>query len=497
MKRRTLFALSALSLRAETGSSRLEKAAQIRAAALARMNALPEAAQSANGDETGVPSFGGSFSKGLAHSRLGLPDPDSYRAYIAAVKSGTLAAYESVPMGGAARFACPLGAHTFDYQGLDVCQFAVPPAPALASSAHAADMVEVYFRALSRDVPYTEFASRPITQAAARNLARMSGYRGPDPASALFRGNTPGDLAGPAISQFLWQTIPFGSSPLPQRWQTLRHETEYLTGFDEWLAVANGATRFAPAAYREQARYIVTPRDLATYVWKDFSYQAFVNAGLILLGWGGAVASPLNPYRTARAQSGFVNFGGPMVLDFVARAANAALRATWFQKWDVHRRLRPEETAARLHAGAISVHPELSRNEVLDAMRERHGGILLPMGYPEGCPLHPSYPGGHSAIAGACVTVLKMLFNESAPIPAPVVPDESGQALRLWTGAPLTVGGELDKLASNMTFGRDDAGVHYRTDGLAGIRLGEQVALSMLRDLFPTLPEGVAPARLA
>ena len=119
-------------------------------------------------------------------------------------------------------------------------------------------MAEVYWRALSRDVPYTEFASRPITQAAAGNLARMSGYQGPDPASSLFRDNTPGDLTGPAISQFLWQTIPFGSSPLPQRWQALRHETEYLTGFDEWLAVANGATRFAPAAYCEQARYIAT-----------------------------------------------------------------------------------------------------------------------------------------------------------------------------------------------------------------------------------------------
>jgi len=325
----------------------------------------------------------------------------------------------------------------------------------------------------------------------------LPGYQGPDPFSALFRGNTPADAAGPAISQFLWQTIPFGSSSILQRWQSLQHGQDHLTTFDDWFAVANGSTRYALAAWRQQSRYIITPRDLAAYVWKDFSYQAFQNAALILIGMGGAVASPRNPYRTTRAQAGFVNFGGPMVLDFVARAANAALRATWFQKWQVHRRARPEETAARLQAGSIGVHPDLAQNEVLAAIRDRYGSVVLPMAYPEGCPLHPSYPGGHSAIAGACVTVLKVLFNPAAIIPSAIVPDEAGHSLRLWTGVPLTVGGELEKLASNMTFGRDDAGVHYRTDGIAGLKLGEQVAISMLRDLFPALPEGVAPAELA
>jgi hypothetical protein len=51
-----------------------------------------------------------------------------------------------------------------------------------------------------------------------------------------------------------------------------------------------------------------------------------------------------------------------------------------------------------------------------------------------------------------------------------------------YTGAPLTVGGELNKLASNIAIGRDFAGVHYRSDGVEGIKLGEAIAISILRD---------------
>jgi hypothetical protein len=46
----------------------------------------------------------------------------------------------------------------------------------------------------------------------------------------------------------------------------------------------------------------------------------------------------------------------------------------------------------------------------------------------------------------------------------------------------LTVGAELDKLASNLSFGRDTGGVHWRSDGVEGMKLGEEVAIQMLRD---------------
>jgi hypothetical protein len=103
------------------------------------------------------------------------------------------------------------------------------------------------------------------------------------------------------------------------------------------------------------------------------------------------------------------------------------------------------------------------------------------MAYPEGCPTHPAYPGGHATISGACVTVLKAYFKETFEIPAPVQADALGNQLLGYPGA-LTVGGELNKLASNVGYGRDTAGVHWRSDESGALLLGEDVAIRLLRD---------------
>jgi hypothetical protein len=56
--------------------------------------------------------------------------------------------------------------------------------------------------------------------------------------------------------------------------------------------------------------------------------------------------------------------------------------------------------------------------------------------------------------------------------------------------APLTVNGELHKLAHNISFGHGiHAGIHWRSDTDTSIRLGEAVALSYLRDHAHTYNE--------
>lgn len=54
-----------------------------------------------------------------------------------------------------------------------------------------------------------------------------------------------------------------------------------------------------------------------------------------------------------------------------------------------------------------------------------------------------------------------------------MVPTDDGLSLQPYKGKPLTVAGELNKLAFSMAFGRDTAGVHFRKDELEGIFLGE------------------------
>ena len=46
----------------------------------------------------------------------------------------------------------------------------------------------------------------------------------------------------------------------------------------------------------------------------------------------------------------------------------------------------------------------------------------------------------------------------------------------------LTIGGEIDKSSSNIAFGRNFAGIHWRSDAEWGCELGEAAAISLLQD---------------
>ena len=135
---------------------------------------------------------------------------------------------------------------------------------------------------------------------------------------------------------------------------------------------------------------------------------------------------------------------------------------------------------------------DLLNSQALVASFTKFGSYLLSQAYPEGCPSHPAYPAGHATVAGACVTILKFWFNETWLIPAPVKPSSDGSTL-LPIVANLTVGGELNKLAYNVALGRDWAGVHYRSDGDQGLRLGQAMAVSFLRQQKPLYNEAVGP----
>ena len=117
----------------------------------------------------------------------------------------------------------------------------------------------------------------------------------------------------------------------------------------------------------------------------------------------------------------------------------------------------------------------------------KNGTYLLSQAFPEGSPAHPSYPTGHGTVGGACITMLKFFYDESFVIPNPQVPASDGLSLVLYTGSDagqITVGGELNKLARNVSFGHGVlAGIHWRTDTDWSMTLGEAMAISYLNDL--------------
>jgi hypothetical protein len=189
-------------------------------------------------------------------------------------------------------------------------------------------------------------------------------------------------------------------------------------------------------------------------------------------------------------QEGFGTFGGPHIATLLCEVGTRALKTVWNQKWLVHRRLRPEAFAGRVdraayHGANYPVHPELL-NSLNTASRLggylTPGNAFLPMAFPEGSPTHPSYGAGHATVAGACVTILKAWFDESTIIQNPLIPDPTGQTVVPYNGPALSVGGELNKIASNVALGRNIAGVHWRSDATESLKMGEALAISILKD---------------
>lgn len=449
--------------------------------------------QQVSGDEARFPDGWASFTKGLAHDERGQVDPASFRALTDALDSGSHEAIESLPVAGSRRLADPLGGLGHPMDGPNPPSLITQPPPVADGDRTAAEMVELYWRALLRDVPFAEYPTHPLVGRAVAELSSLSGYAGPGTDSdaagvtprMLFRGDPAGARQGPLVSQLLWREVPYGATSINRRIRTAVPAEDHLVDHDEWLAVQRGSD-VDPVRLDPRPRYIRNGRDLAHFVHADFTYQAWLDSALILLGMD-VPLSASNPYRGSSTQAGFITFGAAHLLDLVALVARRALAVAWYHKWQVHRRLRPEAFGGRIHhhrngTADYPVNPVVLQSQAVDDVVSRYGTGLLPLAYPEGSPMHPSYPAGHAVIAGAGATVLKAFFESPHVLSDPVVATADGLDLTPYDGPELTVGGELDKMATNMTHGRDMAGVHYRSDGTEGLRLGETVAIALLRN---------------
>jgi hypothetical protein len=526
--------------------------------------------------------FIASYTKGLPHNSLGEVDTDAYCRLLRALASSNPLLFEDVPLGccptclppppppppdelaaegGGApvreppihpgtfppeffvipedvppELECrvrrrqlenPQAAFAFDLEGFDSHALCLPPAPKFSSPEEISEIAENYWMALARDVPFTEYATDPLIAQAAADLAGYNCIFAPTDAPNLFRGLSPGAQAGPYVSQFLLADTPYGSQFISGRIRTLQPHIDYVTAYNEWLAVQDGCDR-EQSACDDTPRYIRNGRDIAQFVHVDLTFNAFLNAALQLLSPdeplrrcearpGRAVefakclpyVNPNAPFEEqfpgkAAKQVGFATFGAPHLISLLVETMDRALKAVWYQKWAVHRRLRPEEFGGRIHnfkTGAAAYPFDATNYARLDAnvlptvyahnqlqngnLRRfpELGTYLLPQAFAEGSPLHPSYGSGHSTVAGALGTILKAFFPGEHLILNPVVPTEDGLALTAFDRSgdtALTVEGEINKLVENIGLARVIAGVHWRSDHAESIKLGEAVALSIL-----------------
>lgn len=289
-------------------------------------------------------------------------------------------------------------------------------------------------------------------------------------------------------------------------------------------------------------RYISTMRDLARFVNRDALHQAYFNAALFLDGIGAPLDAG-NPYSGNRfsRENPFASLGGPDLLTLVSEVASRSLKVVWRQKWLVHRRARPEVYGGLVQMQRKGYNGQMREyglpttyadcpnfDDAFDATlaavgmhnQAMNGGtetFFLPMAFSAGSPTHPAYGAGHATVAGACVTTLKAWFDEDAKL-ADVFDDANNAASQIKTApkdppggelkllqpgyrkvgsnlddfcepmeysgsdaSRMTIGGELNKIASNVAMGRSMGGVHWRSDNTRSLRLGEAIAIEILR----------------
>ncbi|OCX66908.1 hypothetical protein BFP70_03520 [Thioclava sp. SK-1] len=557
------------------GASRLAIAQEHRAALSRLVQTLPQQPAQPNEDEKTCSTAPMSFTKGLPHDAYGLVEPQQYRTFTAQLWR---------PLPQMAHHAQAVG-HRFDLSGPDVSSFNLPAAPHIGSSEACAEIALLYVMALLRDsdvqaleagtqpLPYCYPAlhpnhGQPVTAAAMvselRKLpwidadARPDGANGPlsqeekyrratlwedqDPQKGLTlrvlaRGISPGARKGPHISQFLLLgtarhrhvlphdqqydirsgQVSLGAQRVDQRIEEPTPQRDYLSDWNAWLDAQTSVTQHVTPSQTGRQCFISQPRHLANLAHECQPYQPFVLAAEIL-----------------RAQGLRPSIDAPLHM-LLADVANRAHRAAYRQKFQIHRRARPEVLAARLTqtyhglTGAMSPtvvarftdmleelgadHPDdisrpgvllswiSARNDVNNAQAGvaiaghdiRHANFLLPQAFPGGAPGSPSYGCATAAAAAACATVLKAVFDGAMPLPEALGtatylhahPDAA--TLVDWTGPQddfghATLADELDKLAENLSCGRGFAGVAHRSDLVESLRLGERVAAAVLQD---------------
>lgn len=483
--------LSAAVLDSDAPTARRRKCYRFRVRAAMLESRRPAVTHVSNGDEDRYPDKIGSYTKALPHNSLGEVDLGAYLTLTRAVETQDPADFDAIQLGIGRKLTSPQAGLAMDLEGPDSHHVTLPPAPRLDSAEAAGEMVELYWMALTRDINFADYSNHSLIHYAAQELSQLSDFRGPKEngrvtANTIFRGPTEGDLTGPWLSQFLILDFSFGAVPFSQKMRTVEHGVDYLTRYADWLDVQDGADPSNRIQYDSTPRYIRNLRDLAQWVHIDALYQAYLHACLIMLGQGIRL-DPGLPLYNAKAQAGFAQCGGPHILSLVTEVATRALKAVWYQKWFVHHRLRPEEYGGRVHNVVTGVayyplHSDVLNARVLNQVYSKYGSFLLPQAFPEGSPTHSAYGSGHATAAGACVTALKAFFDETDTIKNPMVPTSDGVALVPYNGPPLTVLGELNKVATNVAFGRNGAGIHWRTDALNSLGLGEEVTIGILQE---------------
>lgn len=205
----------------------------------------------------------GSFHKSLPHDpKYGEVIEDAFKKLVSATEGS--AKFSAVPKGQTpadektAPLINPQAGLAKDRLTKFPDTFEMPPAPTVLSVTTAAEMTELYWMSLLRDVSFDTFDTDMGVKDAATEINEKFGLAVADnndeghlkpgidvPGNAeslapitpqnIFRLGLPGEEFGPLVSQFFIRRINYGTQTIDQRERPYKKELNFLTKFASWL----------------------------------------------------------------------------------------------------------------------------------------------------------------------------------------------------------------------------------------------------------------------
>lgn len=337
---------------------------------------------------------------------------------------------------------------------------------------------------LSRNDPERDFTG---TGAAEHRRALRRNRHGQLTLNSLLRGGVALRGGGPVLST-LWNSDHLVADTLPaaRAWPS---EAAPLSEWIGWCAEHSHAGVRLPWGLQRQVQN-QSLGDRAEALHQTPPARPFHNVVLEALSRGAAIATGL---------PGSGLWTGSRLFALMAEAEALACRFARIRAARADRMLRPAVTAARMtvclaredgqqgdkggaHRAAaeeLAVAAPNLLHWVSRANRARRGpqrfdsSLLLPLAGPERQHLNPSDLAAHAIVAGALATLLKAVFDTSSQTQLQAVGEQ---------GPALVLEDQVDRLAADVALLRCVSGGYFPAENVQDLRLGQAIALHLLRD---------------
>ncbi|WGW05425.1 bromoperoxidase [Tropicibacter oceani] len=336
--------------------------------------------------------------------------------------------------------------------------------------------------------PLPDLAGAASPPAAERRAIRWNGQAQMTLKTLLRSGVRRPDGAGMRLSGLFATDHPVGPAkgPLPAPAASAQ-----LSEWSQWCAAHSGAGLALPGRGAAGAQ-ITTLAQLARHVFDAPPARAFHCATLASLAHGTPFDEGLAPVPGTPGR-----WTGGRLFALMAQAEEQARWAALRRLAQADRLTRPGVTAARM---TVYLAREERQEHMPDAryrhaadMLARHSAnllgwvshanaaargpqrfdqsLFLPLGSCSGS-VYPSDAAAHVVVAGALATLMKAVFDTSRP-----------RHLRLAgkSAAPMDLADELDLLVANTAMARVVSGGFYPSENHQDMRLGQAIALQVLR----------------